>query len=195
MGKIHIVSGSLRGRSVETPAEDTTRPLLSRLRKALADILRPRLTGVSVLDLFGGSGAIAFELLSNGAASAEIVELHSPAAALVSGNAERLGLQDRVQVHCGDALRMIDRLKERGGGFDIIVVAPPYGDGLQQQAVGALASAGLLNDNGIIIVQRDRREPSTEAVPPLHCVRIRTYGRTVFEFFNSTQNTGSGIDS
>jgi 16S rRNA (guanine966-N2)-methyltransferase len=189
MGNIQIVSGSLRGRSIQTPAEDTTRPLLSRLRKTLADILRPRLPGASVLDLFGGSGAIAFELLSNGAASAEIVELHPAAAAIVRGNAERLGLQDQLQVHCGDALRIIERLGESSSRFDIIIVAPPYGDGLQQQAVSALAPAGLLNDNGIIIVQRDRREPATDPPPPLRLVRTRFYGRTIFEFFNSGQPT------
>lgn len=192
MGKIQIVSGGLRGRSVQTPGEETTRPLLSRLRKTLADILRPRLPGAAVLDLFGGSGAIAFELLSNGASSAEIVELHTPAAALVRGNAEQLGLQDRVQVHCGDALRMIAHLAESGRRFDIIIVAPPYGQGLQQLAVNALAPAGLLNANGIIIVQRDRREPSTEPAPPLRLVRTRSYGRTVFEFFSACAPASPG---
>lgn len=184
MGSLQIVSGTLRGRSIQTPAEDTTRPLLSRLRKTLADILRPRLQNAAVLDLFGGSGAIAFELLSNGASSAEIVELHPPAAALVRSNAERLGLQDRVQVHCGDALHMIDRLAESGRCFDIILVAPPYGQGLQQQAVRELACASLLNRSGLVIVQRDKREPCTEPIAPLQHVRTRNYGRTVFEFFD-----------
>ena len=186
MGKIQIVSGVLRGRSIQTPGEDTTRPLLSRLRKTLVDILRPWLEGARVLDLFGGSGAIALELLSNGAAHAEIVELHGPAAALVRRNAEALGLQARVQVQCGDAIRMVARLAERGCCFDIIVVAPPYGRNLQQQAVRALASAGLLSQAGLIIVQRDKREPCTEAVVPLCHVRTRSYGRTVFEFFDSS---------
>ncbi len=195
MGKIQIISGDLRGRGIQTPGEETTRPLLSRLRKTLADILRPRLPGAAVLDLFGGSGAIAFELLSNGAKHADIVELDPAAAALVRGNAERLVLQERVQVHCGDALRMIERLKERGASFDIIVVAPPYGEGLQQQAVNALAPAGLINASGIIIVQRDKREPSTQPVPPLCRVRTRSYGRTVFEFFDSGQNTVPALHS
>jgi len=186
MGKIQIVSGELRGRSIQTPGEETTRPLLSRLRKTLADILRPRLPGASVLDLFGGSGAIAFELLSNGAARAEIVELHPPAAALVRTNAEHLGLQGRVQVYCGDALRMLARLAESERRFDIIVVAPPYGKCLQQQAVNALAPSGLLAETGLIIVQRDRREPVTEPLPPLRLARTRFYGRTAFEFFDSS---------
>jgi len=184
MGKIQIVSGLLRGRSIQTPAEDKTRPLLSRLRETLADILRPSLQGTTVLDLFGGSGAIAFELLSNGAASAEIIELHPPAAALIRSNAENLGLQNQVQVHLGDALQMIDRLAERGCCFDIIIVAPPYDHGLQQQAINTLAPFSLLSKAGTVIVQRDKREPCTEAVAPFNLVRTRSYGRTIFEFFD-----------
>jgi 16S rRNA (guanine(966)-N(2))-methyltransferase RsmD len=184
MGSVQIVSGTLRGRTLLTPAEDKTRPLLSRLRETLADILRPNLQGTAVLDLFGGSGAIAFELLSNGAQNAEIVELHPPAAALIRRNAESLGLQDRVQVHCGDAIRTIDRLAENGCCFDIILVAPPYGHGLQQQAVSTLASFNLLSNTGTVIVQRDKREPSTEPVAPFNLVRTRSYGRTIFEFFD-----------
>ena len=184
MGSIQIISGTLRGRTNLTPAEDTTRPLLSRLRKTLADILRPSLQGTAVLDLFGGSGAIAFELISNGAENAEIVELQPLAAALVRRNAESLGLQDRVQVHCGEAIHMIDLLAESGRFFDIILVAPPYGQGLQQQAVRALASFSLLRKTGLLIVQRDKREPCTEPIAPLQHVRTRSYGRTIFEFFD-----------
>ena len=184
MGKIQLVSGTLRGRSIQTPAEDKTRPLLSRLRKTLADILRPNLQGAAMLDLFGGSGAIAFELLSNGAKSAEIVELHPPAVALIRSNAESLGLQNQVRVHCGDALQMIDRLAENDDRFDIILVAPPYGHGLQQQAISTLASFNLLSKDGTVIVQRDNREPCTKPVAPFNLVRTRSYGRTIFEFFD-----------
>ncbi len=185
MGSVQIISGTLRGRTILTPSEDTTRPLLSRLRKALADILRPGLQGTAILDLFGGSGAIAFELLSNGAKRAEIVELHPPAAALIQRNAESMDIQDQIQVHCGDAIRMINLLAEKSHCFDIILVAPPYGRGLQQQAVSALASCSLLNKDGIVIVQRDKREPDTKPAAPLCLTRTRSYGRTVFEFFDS----------
>jgi 16S rRNA (guanine966-N2)-methyltransferase len=75
------------------------------LRKSLADILRPRLAGARVLDLFAGSGAVAFELLSNGADAAVVVE-HDPAgAALIRRNADTLGL--RVQIFEGDAFAAV----------------------------------------------------------------------------------------
>jgi 16S rRNA G966 N2-methylase RsmD len=109
--------------------------------------------------------------------------LHPPAAALIRRNAESLGLQEQVRVHCGDALSMIDRLTESGSCFDIILVAPPYGLGLQQQAVNRLAACGLLSKTGLLVVQRDKREPCTEPVAPFSIMRTRSYGRTVFEFF------------
>jgi len=184
MGSLQIISGTLRSRTIQTPAEDKTRPLLSRLRKSLADILRPNLPGAAVLDLFGGSGAIAFELLSNGAASADIVELHPPAAALIRSNAETLGIQDRVHVQCGNALQMIDLFAQSARTFDLIIVAPPYDHSLQQQALNMLARANIISESGSIIVQRDKREPCTEAVAPLRHSRTRSYGRTIFEFFD-----------
>jgi 16S rRNA (guanine966-N2)-methyltransferase len=185
MGSITITSGSLRGRRIQTPEGAETRPLLTRLRKSLADILRPRLAGVRLVDLFGGSGAIAFELLSNGAASAVIVELNRKTAELVRTNARSLGLEAAVEVVGGDGVAAVQGLCRKKDAFDIIIVAPPYGLGLQQQAVAALASHRLLKPQGVIIVQREDREAQVPTPPGLDLVRTRDYGRTVFDFYGA----------
>ena len=185
MGFITINSGSLRGRRIRTPEGSQTRPLLTRLRKSLADILRPRLAGVRLLDLFGGSGAIAFELLSNGAASAVIVELNPKTAELIRANARSLGLEASVEVVGCDGVAAVQGLGRKKDAFDIIIVAPPYGLGLQQQAVAALASHRLLKPQGIIIVQREDREAQVPAPAGLDLVRTRDYGRTVFDFYGA----------
>jgi 16S rRNA (guanine(966)-N(2))-methyltransferase RsmD len=181
MGKIRITSGTLRGRSVDTPEGEGTRPLLTRLRKSLADLLRPRLAGTRVLDLFGGSGAVAFELLSNGAREAVVVELDRDTARLIECNAARL--QVPVAVAAGDALDQVPLLAGRGERFDVIVIAPPYGAGLQQKALDAVAEAGLLAGGGVVVVQRDHREPLAAAKGGLRLSRSRSYGRTVFDFY------------
>jgi len=118
-GELRITSGVLRGRRVRTPPGQGTRPLLTRLRKALADILRPRLGGARILDLFGGSGAIAFELLSNGGGSAVVCEVKPEAASLIGRNAAELGLASRVRVLTGDALRLLPGLAGEGTVFDV----------------------------------------------------------------------------
>lgn len=184
-GGLRIASGSLRGRRVRTPPGQDTRPLLTRLRKALADILRPRLPGARVLDLFGGSGAIGFELLSNGAASAVFGERDEPTASLIRANASDLGVGPRVEVFAADALRLVGELSSRGARFDLVVVAPPYGQGLQALALEALDRGGLLAPDGTVVVQREGREPPTPGAGRLRSTGCRRYGRTVFEFFEA----------
>ncbi len=117
MGEIRITSGSLRGRKIKTPSEETTRPLLTRLRKSLSDILRPELEGSRILDLFGGSGAIVFELISNGAESAAIVEIDKKAADLISQNIATLNLEKEVNVLNGDALGFVSSFASKNEFF------------------------------------------------------------------------------
>lgn len=181
MGEIRIVSGRFRGRKIEAPEGRVTRPLLTRLRKSLADTLRPRLAGARVLDLFGGSGAVAFELLSNGASEAVVVELDEAAARAIEGNARSLGAA--VHVLRGDCLEAAPRLDRAGENFDVIVAAPPYSRGLQERAMEMLARTGLLAPGGVVVVQRDQHEPQWEARAPFVLEQTRRYGRTVFDFY------------
>jgi 16S rRNA (guanine966-N2)-methyltransferase len=193
MGEIRLISGKYRGKLLESPPGASTRPLLSRLRKSLADILRPRLHGAVVLDLFGGTGAIAFELLSNGAERAVIIELDFSAAKILEQNAKRLGAQARVVQ--GDCLEAIVRLGKADEQFDVIMVAPPYYMDLQRKAMEALAAASLLAAGGVVIVQRDKSEPFWEAKTPFIHEQTRDYGRTVFDFYQleaGVPGTGAG---
>lgn len=181
MGKVRITSGTLRGRWVETPEGEGTRPLLTRVRKSLADLLRPRLAGARVLDLFGGSGAVTFEFLSNGAQEAVVVELDEETAHRIQRNADRLAVP--VSVSAGDAVEQVSALGQRRERFDVVVIAPPYGAGLQQKALDAVAEKGILAPGGVVVVQRDHREPLAEPKGDVRLSRSRAYGRTVFDFY------------
>jgi 16S rRNA (guanine(966)-N(2))-methyltransferase RsmD len=183
MGFINITSGKFRGRRIKTPEGAETRPLLARVRKSLADILRPDIGGSHVLDLFGGSGAIALELISNGAGSAVIVDLSAVAAELISQNIMQLGVESEVEVIRSDFAEALKTIAARGCKFEVIIVAPPYGEGLQQKAVDLLAGADILHENGLIVVQREKQEPGTTCPESYEHVRMKKYGRTVFEFF------------
>jgi 16S rRNA (guanine(966)-N(2))-methyltransferase RsmD len=187
MGEIRIVSGKYRGRKILSPKGETTRPLLTRLRKSLADVLRPRLRGVRLLDLFGGTGAIAFELLSNGAESAVIVEYDGPTAAMIAANAKALAADAEI-VH-GEAIREIQRLHAQGKSFDLIMVAPPYGRDLQKQAMEAIVALPLLRTRGLVVVQRESTEPQWQPHGGFTLAQSRAYGRTVFDFYEQEDRT------
>jgi 16S rRNA (guanine966-N2)-methyltransferase len=183
MGEIRIISGTYKGKLIKTPEGRVTRPLLSRLRKSLADFLRPRLPGARVLELFGGSGAITFELISNGAKEAVIVEIDRIAAAAIRGNVIRL--EAPVKLYEGDCLELIVSFATKGEKFDVIINAPPYNLGLQAKAMEQLCGLPLLKEGGIIITQRDKREPlwTPPANKPIKYVNTRTYGKTIFDIY------------
>ncbi len=183
MGTIHITSGTFRGRKIHTPEGSSTRPLLTRVRKSLADVLRPALRGARVLDCYGGSGAIAFELLSNGAAYAAVIELRKKTADIIRHNALTLDTAHTIRVYTGNCLEIIPRLARSETPFDIIIVAPPYGQNLQQKSINAISRQPLLCPGGTVVVQRETAEVQTQPPPALSCLQTRRYGRTVFDFF------------
>ena len=71
---MRVISGQFGGRTLVAPRGRDTRPTSDRVREALFSILGS-VAGARVLDLFAGSGALAIEALSRGAAQAKPWEL------------------------------------------------------------------------------------------------------------------------
>lgn len=138
---VRIVAGEWRGRRIEAPRGDRTRPTQDRVREALfsmlTSLLGPGLGGVRVLDAFAGSGALGLEALSRGASSAVFVESERAARAALSANAATLGAQDRTRIVAGDAFVLAARGGLPGGPFGLILLDPPY-------RIEAARVAGLL---------------------------------------------------
>ncbi|HUE72476.1 MAG TPA: RsmD family RNA methyltransferase [Pirellulaceae bacterium] len=100
---VRIIGGSFRGRILAYSGDVRTRPMKDRVREAMFNLLAERIRGKRVIDLFAGTGALAFEALSRGAARATLIERHLPTAKLIEQNARTLGVTDRVEVCFSDA--------------------------------------------------------------------------------------------
>ena len=124
-GAVRLLGGELRGRPVRVPPG--ARPSEGRVREALFSIWAERIPGARFLDLFAGSGAVALEALSRGAATAVAIDGAGPAIAAVRDNARALGLASRCQVVRADLGHEVDRLAQRMGRFDLVFADPPYG--------------------------------------------------------------------
>ena len=125
---MRIVAGTARGRRIGAPEGRVTRPTLDRVRQAIFNALDARelVRNAVVLDLFGGSGALALEALSRGAANATVVEADRAAVMFVRRNAEALGFAEAVRVIRSDVLRwLVD-----GGAIalqpTLVLADPPY---------------------------------------------------------------------
>jgi 16S rRNA (guanine966-N2)-methyltransferase len=143
--------------------------------------LGARVSGASVLDLFGGSGALGIEALSRGAALAVIVELHRRAADVVAANLARTGLGERARLVRGDALRAIPALAAQRLVFDVVFLDPPYAGELAALALEAVLERGLLAPAGIAVVEHDKRRPFVGPAT-VRVLAEKTYGDTAVTY-------------
>ena len=130
---LRIIGGNWRGRLLHFPDGDTLRPTPDRVRETLFNWLGQDLTGMRCLDLFAGSGALGIEALSRRAAHVTFVERSRRACRALAETAKHLGATD-FQLHCCDALEFLRLQKrlcldpKRSEPFDIVFLAPPYGE-------------------------------------------------------------------
>lgn len=171
---MRIVGGSARGRTLHAVPGSSTRPTSDRVRQSLFDLLGQRMDGLSVLDLFAGTGALSLEALSRGAASATLIEQDRKACAVIERNARELGFP--VRLLRGEVFGTLPALrKER---FDLIFSDPPYARMASQGVLDTVAP--LLHEGGRLVLESDRREPAPAGLP-LH--DERRYGDTLVRVF------------
>jgi 16S rRNA (guanine(966)-N(2))-methyltransferase RsmD len=119
-----IIQGKYKGRRFG-PVLDSIRPTSSFNREVLVNILRSnfpdQLESARVLDLFAGTGALAFELLSAGAAEAVLVEKSRSAVQAIQRNIEILSIAESVRVYNRSAEKF-----SSDGRFNVLLLDPPY---------------------------------------------------------------------
>lgn len=120
---VRIIGGSWGGRRLRFPGAPGLRPTSDRRRETLFNWLAPDLPGARCLDLFAGSGALGFEAVSRGAASAVLVEASREVAAALADSRVALDAGDRVEIVHAQAARFLARSAEP---FDIVFLDPPF---------------------------------------------------------------------
>src|SRR5271170_2626362 len=123
-----IIAGHARGRKLKAPAGLTTRPATSRMRESIFSRLLVRLDfdGLSVLDIFAGSGSLGIEALSRGAAHATFIDSSKAATAVIRENLAALELTDRGRIMPTDLRRALPQLSQEGKSFGLVFVDAPF---------------------------------------------------------------------
>ena len=179
---MRIIAGAFKGRGIKTVEGPGYRPAMSRVRESLFSMLESR--GVywpqaPVLDLFSGSGALAFEALSRGAPLAQLVENAPQAVRALRDNARALGLDNtRCRIVQGDVGTILGKAPPLP--FAVAFIDPPYSDKTLPRVLHALVRNGWLVPGGIVsaeIEARQRFDAST-AHPLLEPLAERFFGQT-----------------
>lgn len=181
---MRVIGGTAKGRPLKSVPGDSTRPILDRVKTPLFDILRPSLPGISILDLFGGTGAVGIEALSQGAGHCVFLDTNAKAVATIKENLATCGLADRAEVRHTDAFLY---LKNTQRSFNLIYIAPPQYKGIWIEAMRTIAERPhLLAPQGTVIVQIDPKEYEPLELQTLCEQAQRRYGNTVLVFFSTT---------
>jgi 16S rRNA (guanine966-N2)-methyltransferase len=184
---MRVVGGSARGTHIQVVPGRGTRPILDRVKTSLFDILRPRIEGMEMLDLFAGSGSVGIEALSQGAAACVFIDLGAKAVATIRKNLAATGLADRAEVRHGNAFGY---LRSTSKVFDLIYVAPPQYRRIWVEAMQEIAGRPELlrtpapeEDGPLVIAQIDPKEYEPLDLGTLRETRQERYGNTLLVFF------------
>jgi len=173
---LRITGGTLCGRRVQVPA-GVIRPSMDQMRESVFASLGD-LSEKSFLDIFSGSGIIALEAASRGAARIEAVE---------SDPLKRKTLLENVsispvRIHCRfiSAELYVQRGKTP---FDYIFLDPPFPYQYKWELVSRIAASSLVSQGSMILMHRPRQDFQKDSIDTLEKTDSREYGRSVVDFF------------
>ena len=180
---MRVISGSAKGIQLASVPGDSTRPITDKVKEALFNILGPEVIGMTILDLFAGTGAVGIEALSRGAAHVRFLDINYRAYKIIRKNLKTTKLEPYADVLKKDAFDLIH--SEPDQSFDIIYIAPPQYKGIWVEAMRELdQNINWLNENGMVIVQIHPKElDDSLGYANLREFDKREYGDTILLFF------------
>ena len=175
---MRIIAGEAKGRRFDAPEGLDTRPTLNRVKESLFGILQFELQGLSVLDLFAGSGSLGLEALSRGAKDCVFCDSSPAVGKLLERNLKTLGYTERGRVLVCDYEAALCRLA--GQRFDLVFADPPYRSGLAGKAAALLAEGTLLAPGGLLVLEYARSLPPEWDKKRYSERTTRKFGDTLF---------------
>jgi 16S rRNA (guanine966-N2)-methyltransferase len=150
-----ILGGEWKGRTLQSPKTDATRPTQGILRQAVFNICQMQIVDARFLDLFAGSGAMGLEALSRGAKKATFVEQNRSAIRCINENIRLLQAHDRSEVLSMDIFRALEHLSKRSEPFDIVYIDPPYDSDRQiaSRTIETLEKNRLISPGSVVFIE------------------------------------------
>jgi 16S rRNA (guanine(966)-N(2))-methyltransferase RsmD len=183
---MRVISGTLRGKRLATLKGELVRPTPDRVKEALFNILQNRLgafSGLAILDLFSGSGALAIEALSRGASRACLVEKTTLATKVIHKNLISCHLLDKAEIIKKEVHQFIKGCSP--DSFDLVFLDPPYGLGLAERTIKELEQHHLLRPGATICAETGSEEVLPEKIGTLERFDQRSYSSVMIHFYQA----------
>jgi len=180
---MRVISGDAKGIRLASVPGKSTRPITDQVKEALFNILGETIVEKTILDLFGGTGAVGIEALSRGADSAVFLDTNYRAYKIIQQNLKATALDPYANVLKKDAFVYLR--EEHENPYDFIYIAPPQYESLWLKSMVLLDERpNLLDPEGQIIVQIHPKEYIEDhTFINFHVVDQRIYGDTMLVFY------------
>lgn len=175
---MRIISGKYKGRRIEASNKVIARPTTDFAKEGLFNLLNNRIDfeGISVLDLFSGTGSISIEFISRNCREAIAIEQSEKNGAYIRKACQELKI-DNLTLIKTDVFRFIASCKTK---FDVIFADPPYDLKNLTEIPDLIFRYDLLKEDGIFILEHSAKN-NFDAHP---CFNFhRNYGNVNFSFF------------
>lgn len=174
---MRVVAGQWRGTRLTAP-DTGVRPTTDRVKEAMFGALHFELPGATVLDLFGGSGALGIEAASRGASSVYIMENDKKARRSITENLKKIGNPPQIHFMGTSYEKALSELKDKV--FDIVIMDPPYALGLYEGALRSLEQYKLVRDGTLVVLESD--QDLHLDMPGLQIEKTKKYGNVWLTF-------------
>ena len=175
---MRIITGSRRGRRLETLEGISTRPTAEKVKEALFSAIQFDIEGRRVLDLFAGSGQLGLEALSRGAKSAAFVDASKDAMRIITANIAACDFAKESKTYRMDYNAFFLENRDR---FDLVFIDPPYQSGLVWHALSKAAE--VTNPGGTIICEHPANEKAPQESGDFSIYRQYQYGKVGLTFY------------
>ena len=195
---MRIISGTAKGRCLQTPSQKTARnsaklirPTADRAREALFSIIGREVNNAIVLDLYAGTGALGLEALSRAANRAVFIDRSEEAVQIIRKNIELCGFTDRARVFKHDLSKGLSFITNKlpDIAFSIVFVDPPYSKGISAVMLQKLSGADFLLSGALLVIEDDAAADLPQQVAELTLVDRRHYGKTGFWLYRQSSFT------
>ena len=175
---MRIISGYLKGKKIDLPKDDLTRPLKDMVKESIFNIIEhsndinSKLKESVVLDLFSGTGSFGLECISRGAKKVIFNESYNIAIEILEKNIKNLNCENKCQILKSDCFNLLKNFNEK---IDIIFMDPPFKEEKINELIISITEANILKQNSLIIIHRNKKNDE-QLSERIKIVDTRYYG-------------------
>ncbi len=170
---MRIISGKFKGSLINTINDSSTRPMMSKAREGIFNILQNDFNNSTVLDLYAGSGSLGIESLSRGADFVTFIELSTKCSKIIEKNLSKMEVNFTVLV-----IKVINYISQSNEQFDIIFYDPPFSTSKTEIDNELNIIQNLMNKNSKLVIHRHKSSDQFVYPNGLELYREKNYGQS-----------------